>query len=95
MARTMRLTTFTWVFNQIAIALNAESAVVATSRGYVRVFSQSGIQTALFSVGSVISAAGKDDMILLIHHQGEPFEGKPWTLSEMTQHSTYVESVSC
>ncbi|KAF8937985.1 hypothetical protein BGZ58_001792 [Dissophora ornata] len=58
-----------------AIALNAESAVVATSRGYVRVFSLSGVQTALFSVGSVISAAGKDDMILLIHHQGEPFEG--------------------
>ncbi|KAF9198016.1 hypothetical protein BGZ49_001301 [Haplosporangium sp. Z 27] len=58
-----------------AIALNAESAIVATSRGYVRVFSQSGIQTALFSVGSVVAAAGKDDMVLLIYHQGEPFQG--------------------
>ncbi|KAG0210615.1 hypothetical protein BGX28_009140 [Mortierella sp. GBA30] len=58
-----------------AIALNAESAIVATSRGYVRVFSQSGIQTGLFSVGSVIAAAGKDDMVLLVYHLGEPFEG--------------------
>ncbi|KAI8359261.1 hypothetical protein B0O80DRAFT_439828 [Mortierella sp. GBAus27b] len=58
-----------------AIALSAESAIVATSKGYVRVFSQSGIQTALFCVGSVIAAAGKDDMVLLIYHQGEPFEG--------------------
>ncbi|KAK3818589.1 MAG: hypothetical protein J3Q66DRAFT_338042 [Benniella sp.] len=33
-----------------AIALNAESANVATSRGYVRIFSQSRIQRALFSV---------------------------------------------
>ncbi|KAG0309029.1 hypothetical protein BGZ98_005711 [Dissophora globulifera] len=61
--------------NATAIALNAESAIVATSRGYVRVFSQSGIQTSVFSVGSVIAAAGKDDLILLVHHQGEPFEG--------------------
>ncbi|KAG0359042.1 hypothetical protein BGZ54_010158 [Gamsiella multidivaricata] len=58
-----------------AIALNAESAIVATSRGYIRVFSQSGIQTALFSVGSVIAAAGKDDMVLLVYNHGEPFEG--------------------
>ncbi|KAG0000372.1 hypothetical protein BGZ80_010757 [Entomortierella chlamydospora] len=58
-----------------AIALNAESAIVATSRGFIRVFSQSGIQTALFSVGSVVAAAGKDDMVLLIYHQGEPFQG--------------------
>ncbi|KAF9116766.1 hypothetical protein BGX27_011080 [Mortierella sp. AM989] len=58
-----------------AIALNAESAIVATSRGFVRVFSQSGIQTALFSVNSVVAAAGKDDMVLLIYHQGEPFQG--------------------
>ncbi|KAK3818570.1 MAG: hypothetical protein J3Q66DRAFT_400086 [Benniella sp.] len=41
------------------IALNAESANVATSRGYVRIFSQSRIQRALFSAGSVIAAAGK------------------------------------
>ncbi|KAF9353906.1 hypothetical protein BGX34_011298, partial [Mortierella sp. NVP85] len=61
--------------NVTAIALNAESAIVATSRGYVRIFSQSGIQRALFSVGSVIAAAGKDDLVLLIYHQGEPFQG--------------------
>jgi len=60
----------------LAIALNAESAIVATSRGHVRVFSQSGIQTGLFSVGSVIAAAGRDDMVLLVYHLGEPFEGK-------------------
>ncbi|KAF9942582.1 hypothetical protein BGZ67_000806 [Mortierella alpina] len=58
-----------------AIALNAESAIVTTSRGHVRVFSQSGIQTGLFSVGSVIAAAGRDDMVLLVYHLGEPFEG--------------------
>ncbi|KAF9194749.1 hypothetical protein BGZ51_007978 [Haplosporangium sp. Z 767] len=58
-----------------AIALNAESAIVTTSRGYVRVFSQSGIQTGLFTIGSVIGAAGKDDMVLFVYHQGEPFEG--------------------
>ncbi|KAK3818541.1 MAG: hypothetical protein J3Q66DRAFT_368629 [Benniella sp.] len=63
--------------NVTAIALNAESAIVATSRGYVRIFSQSGIQRALFSVGSVIAAAGKDDLVILIYHQGEPFQGSP------------------
>ncbi|KAK3818655.1 MAG: hypothetical protein J3Q66DRAFT_439688 [Benniella sp.] len=35
---------------------------------------QSGIQRALFSVGSVIAAAGKDDLVILIYHQGEPFQ---------------------
>jgi len=59
----------------IAVALNAESAIVTTSRGYVRVFSQSGIQTGLFGVGPVISSAGKGDLVLLVHHQGEPFQG--------------------
>ncbi|ORZ26584.1 WD40-repeat-containing domain protein [Lobosporangium transversale] len=58
-----------------AIALNAESAIVSTSRGFVRIFSQSGIQTGLFSLGSVIAAVGKDDMVFFIYHQGEPFEG--------------------
>ncbi|KFH70872.1 hypothetical protein MVEG_03719 [Podila verticillata NRRL 6337] len=58
-----------------AITLNGESAIVATTRGYVRVFSQSGIQTGLFSVGSVIAAAGKDDLIILLYHAGEPFAG--------------------
>ncbi|KAF9430621.1 hypothetical protein BGZ94_005626 [Podila epigama] len=58
-----------------AIALNGESAIVTTTRGYVRVFSQSGIQTGLFSVGSVIAAAGKDDLVILLHHLGEPFAG--------------------
>ncbi|GJJ69992.1 chromosome transmission fidelity protein 4 [Entomortierella parvispora] len=58
-----------------SVALNAESAIVTTSRGYVRVFSQSGIQTGLFGVGPVISSAGKGDLVLLVHHQGEPFQG--------------------
>ncbi|KAG0029871.1 hypothetical protein BGZ82_007694 [Podila clonocystis] len=58
-----------------AITLNGESAIVATTKGYIRVFSQSGIQTGLFSVGSVIAAAGKDDLIILLYHAGEPFAG--------------------
>ncbi|KAI1316668.1 hypothetical protein EDD11_009624 [Mortierella claussenii] len=58
-----------------SIALNADSAIVSTSRGYIRIFSQSGIQTGLFSIGSVVAAAGNEDMVLFIHHQGEPFEG--------------------
>lgn len=49
---------------------------MATTKGYIRVFSQSGIQTGLFSVGSVIAAAGKDDLIILLYHAGEPFAGK-------------------
>ncbi|KAF9315034.1 hypothetical protein BG003_003535 [Podila horticola] len=58
-----------------AITLNGESAIVATTKGYIRVFSQSGIQTGLFSVGSVIAAAGRDDLIILLYHAGEPFAG--------------------
>ncbi|KAF9580964.1 hypothetical protein BGW38_002188 [Lunasporangiospora selenospora] len=58
-----------------AIALNAESAIVTTSRGYLRVFSQSGIQTGIFCAGSAIAAAGKEDLVMLILRAGEPFAG--------------------
>ncbi|KAG0052955.1 hypothetical protein BGZ83_001881 [Gryganskiella cystojenkinii] len=58
-----------------ALAVNSESAIVCTTRGYVRVFSPGGVQTGLFSVGSVIAASGRDDMVLLVYRMGEPFEG--------------------
>ncbi|KAF9439002.1 hypothetical protein BGZ76_001897 [Entomortierella beljakovae] len=58
-----------------SIALNAESVIAATSRGFIRVFSRTGIQTALFSVSSVISTAARGDMVLVVYHQGEPFQG--------------------
>ncbi|KAK3818523.1 MAG: hypothetical protein J3Q66DRAFT_400039 [Benniella sp.] len=48
---------------------------IATSHGYVRIFSKSGIQRALFSVGSMIAAAGKDALVLFVYHQGESFQG--------------------
>ncbi|KAF9934592.1 hypothetical protein FBU30_001356 [Linnemannia zychae] len=58
-----------------SIALTGNSAIVATSRGFVRIFSQSGVQTNLYSVGSIVSIAGFHDLAVIIYHQGEPFEG--------------------
>ncbi|KAG0380187.1 hypothetical protein BGX24_009701 [Mortierella sp. AD032] len=58
-----------------AIALTVDAAIVATSRGYVRTFSQSGIQTGIYSVGSIVAVAGLQDLAIVIYHQGEPFEG--------------------
>ncbi|KAF9142463.1 hypothetical protein BG015_000851 [Linnemannia schmuckeri] len=57
------------------IALTKDAAIVATTRGFVRTFSQSGIQTGIFSVGSIVAVAGLHDLAIIIYHQGEPFEG--------------------
>jgi hypothetical protein len=62
--------------HSIAIALTAEAAIVATSRGFVRTFSQSGVQTGIYSVGSIVAIAGLQDLAIIIYHQGEPFEGR-------------------
>ncbi|KAG0281700.1 hypothetical protein BGZ95_000040 [Linnemannia exigua] len=59
----------------ISIALTVDAAIVATSRGYVRTFSQSGIQIGIYSVGSIVAVAGLQDLAIVIYHQGEPFEG--------------------
>jgi hypothetical protein len=56
--------------------LTKDAAVVATSRGFVRTFSQSGIQIGIFSVGSIVAVAGLHDLAIIIYHQGEPFEGR-------------------
>ncbi|KAF9129281.1 hypothetical protein BGW39_004292 [Mortierella sp. 14UC] len=58
-----------------AIALTVDAAIVGTSRGYIRTFSQSGVQTGIFSVGSIVAVAGLQDLAIIIYHQGEPFEG--------------------
>ncbi|KAF9168010.1 hypothetical protein DFQ26_001990 [Actinomortierella ambigua] len=58
-----------------AVALSAESAIVATSLGYVRIFSQSGIQTGLFCVDSVVAIAGKEDLVMVVHRAGPAYEG--------------------
>lgn len=59
----------------IGVALTKDAAIVATSRGFVRTFSQSGVQTGIFSVGSIVAVAGLHDLAIIVFHQGEPFEG--------------------
>lgn len=63
------------LIRSIGVALTKDAAIVATSRGFVRTFSQSGVQTGIFSVGSIVAVAGLHDLAIIIFHQGEPFEG--------------------
>ncbi|KAG0228743.1 hypothetical protein BGW41_003354 [Actinomortierella wolfii] len=58
-----------------AVALSAESAIVATSLGFIRIFSQSGTQTGLFCVDSVVALAGKDDLVMVVHRAGPAYQG--------------------
>ncbi|KAF9095388.1 hypothetical protein BGX29_009064 [Mortierella sp. GBA35] len=58
-----------------AIALTTETAIVATSRGYIRMFTQTGAQIGLYSIGSIVAIAGINDLAIIIYHKGEPFEG--------------------
>ena len=64
-----------YFYRSIGVALTKDAAIVATSRGFVRIFSQSGVQTGIFSVGSIVAIAGLHDLAIIIYHQGEPFEG--------------------
>ncbi|KAF9975966.1 hypothetical protein BGZ73_000192 [Actinomortierella ambigua] len=58
-----------------AVALSAESAIVATSLGYLRIFSQSGVQTGLFCVDSVVAMAGREDLVMVVHRAGPAYQG--------------------
>ena len=80
-------TTVYFLFDYLtAVALTTDAAIVATSRGFIRMFSQSGIQNGLYSIGSIVAVAGFHDLAIIIYHQGEPFEGmhpiQEWNVTE-------------
>jgi chromosome transmission fidelity protein 4 len=70
-------------------ALNLATAVVATSRGYLRFFSASGLQRYVWALGStVVCLAAGDRRLLVVHRAGTPvalngFQSLSYTLIDL------------
>ncbi|KAI8878293.1 WD40 repeat-like protein, partial [Backusella circina FSU 941] len=55
------------------IAINGTSVVVATSAGFIRIFSLSGVQKHIFSLSNVVSMSGNADLLLIVYAASPSF----------------------
>ncbi|KAI8978018.1 WD40-repeat-containing domain protein [Pilobolus umbonatus] len=57
----------------VNVAINSFTSIVATSKGYIRVFTLTGVQKHIFSLDNVISMVGKLDLALIVYATGPSF----------------------
>ncbi|KAI9249000.1 WD40-repeat-containing domain protein [Sporodiniella umbellata] len=71
-----------WTFNLpsgedvIAVAINNVSVIAATSAGFIRVLSLSGVQRHIFSLGNIVTLAAMNDLAFLVFATGPGFTGE-------------------
>jgi choline-glycine betaine transporter len=55
------------------VAINATSVVVATSAGFIRIFSLSGVQKHIFSLSNVVSMTASADLLVIVFASSPSF----------------------
>ncbi|KAL1924958.1 uncharacterized protein VTP21DRAFT_4612 [Calcarisporiella thermophila] len=58
-----------------AICLTRKKAIVHTSKDYIRTFTNSGVQSHIFRSNHIVSMAGHEDLVFILHHRGSGFAG--------------------
>eukprot|EP00826_Nyctotherus_ovalis_P017650 TRINITY_DN1520_c0_g1_i9.p1 TRINITY_DN1520_c0_g1~~TRINITY_DN1520_c0_g1_i9.p1 ORF type:complete len:676 (+),score=210.29 TRINITY_DN1520_c0_g1_i9:102-2129(+) len=58
-----------------ALAIGSHWAAVATSKGYVRVFSHEGVQKRIFCMEGLVTMCGYENLLAIVYHQSAPLSG--------------------
>lgn len=57
------------------MAINDGYVIAATSAGYVRIFTITGIQTHLFKLENIVAIAGGGNLAMFVYSVGTSFNG--------------------
>ncbi|KAG0795344.1 hypothetical protein G6F22_005140 [Rhizopus arrhizus] len=60
----------------VAVAINSASVIAATSTGFIRIFSLSGIQKHIFTLNNIVTLSAMNDLALLVYAAGPAFTGQ-------------------